>query len=411
MQRTHPSFEWLIVGGGLHGVHLAARLIGEAGIDPSRLRILDPGEELLARWRRCTRATGMEHLRSPGVHHLDLEPFSLTRLAGQRRHRRRGILKPPYSRPSLDLFDDHCNRVIERFGLRGLHLRAAAEHCEPGDAGVRIETSDGGSLDASRVVLALGVSEQPAWPDWAPRDDPRIRHLFARGFLWPDEDSPEPCLVVGGGISAAQVALRLVREGRPVHLVSRHPLRVHAFDSDPGWLGPKLMPLFRRERDYDERRRLLQKARHRGSVTPEIYRALKRTMQDGRLSFHQTSVQGLDIVKGDLRLDLADGQQLAGRHLLLATGFETRRPGGAVIHQLIDRAGLPCANCGYPVVDSWLRWHPRIHVSGPLAELELGPVARNIAGARRAGDRLVDGLRSAAIPTSTSFATDQGEDL
>ena len=37
--------EWLIVGGGIHGVHLAARLIGEVGIEPSRLAIVDPGQD------------------------------------------------------------------------------------------------------------------------------------------------------------------------------------------------------------------------------------------------------------------------------------------------------------------------------------------------------------------------------
>jgi hypothetical protein len=46
------------------------------------------------------------------------------------------------------------------------------------------------------------------------------------------------------------------------------------------------------------------------------------------------------------------------------------------------------------IVDPNLRWHPRVFVSGPLAELELGPVSRNIAGARRAGDRIVNAIRS-----------------
>ena len=36
------SLQWLIVGGGIHGVHIAARLIGEAGVDRSKIRIIDP---------------------------------------------------------------------------------------------------------------------------------------------------------------------------------------------------------------------------------------------------------------------------------------------------------------------------------------------------------------------------------
>ena len=88
---SSSSVDWLIVGGGIHGVHVAARLIGEGGLDASQVRILDPGEDLLERWCRCTEATGMSHLRSPGVHHLDLEPFSLVHFAGSRRNRRRCV--------------------------------------------------------------------------------------------------------------------------------------------------------------------------------------------------------------------------------------------------------------------------------------------------------------------------------
>ena len=69
------------------------------------------------------------------------------------------------------------------------------------------------------------------------------------------------------------------------------------------------------------------------------------------------------------------------------------RPGGAFIDQLVESASLPCASCGYPVVDKALRWHPRVYVSGPLAELELGPSSRNISGARRAAERLVAAAR------------------
>ncbi|MGB1278266.1 MAG: hypothetical protein ACPG77_21145, partial [Nannocystaceae bacterium] len=83
--------------------------------------------------------------------------------------------------------------------------------------------------------------------------------------------------------------------------------------------------------------------------------------------------------------------------VLLATGFSSARPGGSMVDDLIASASLPCARCGYPIVDTALRWHPRIHVTGPLAELELGPASRNIAGARRAGDRLVDALRQGSV--------------
>ena len=178
--------DWLIIGGGIHGVHLAARLIGEAGVSPARLRIVDPGDELLARWRRCTATVGMTHLRSPSVHHLDLKPWSLHESAGKRKSRQRGLFAPPYDRPALEFFNAHCDGVIERFGLDALHIKARVTACKVDCDSVRVECFDGAELSAEKVVLALGASEQPSWPDWAPQGTPRVYHVFDPAFdAWP----------------------------------------------------------------------------------------------------------------------------------------------------------------------------------------------------------------------------------
>jgi hypothetical protein len=207
-------------------------------------------------------------------------------------------------------------------------------------------------------------------------------------------------VVVGGGISAGHVALRLLGEGHHVHLVSRHALRQHQFDSDPGWLGPKYTAGFSRERDLDRRRAAITEARHRGSVPPDVRRALCRAIARERLQWHESDVTG--VVAGDdgLEIRLGTTTVLVADRVLFATGFATCRPGGSMVDELIASASLPCARCGYPIVDSALRWHPRVYVSGPLAELELGPVSRNIAGARRAGDRLVAAADDARSTTA-----------
>ena len=85
----------------------------------------------------------------------------------------------------------------------------------------------------------------------------------------------ETVAVVGGGISAGQVALRLQDEGNIVHLISRHEMKEHQFDSDPGWLGPKYMTGFLKEKDLNKRRKIISKARHRGSVPPDVNHSLR----------------------------------------------------------------------------------------------------------------------------------------
>ena len=387
------SLDWLIIGGGIHGVHIAGRLLGEAGVTAEQLRIVDPGERLLQRWRTCTATTGMTHLRSPSVHNLDLSPWALDQFAFKARDQNPDLFASPYNRPSLLLFNDHCDEMIKAFGLATLHVQARAMTCAIECDGVRVRLSSGQVLVARNVVLAIGASEQPEWPDWAPRGHARVQHIFEPGFDgWPS--AKETVVVIGGGISAGQVALRLLREGHEVHLVSRHALRQHQFDSDPGWLGPKFMAGFSREQDVDRRRALIAAARHQGSVPPDIQRALHQAITEDQIRYHQGAVEGLDVQDDVLAMRLTTGAMVNPQRVLLATGFASPRPGGSLIDQLVASEALPCARCGYPIVDAALRWHPRVYVSGPLAELELGPASRNIAGARRAGDRLVESVRA-----------------
>ena len=56
----------------------------------------------------------------------------------------------------------------------------------------------------------------------------------------------------------------------------------------------------------------------------------------------------------------------------------------------IEALQLPLAPDGYPVVDEHLRWTPGLFVMGPLAELVVGPAARNLGGARMAAQRIVE---------------------
>ena len=61
-----------------------------------------------------------------------------------------------------------------------------------------------------------------------------------------------------------------------------------------------------------------------------------------------------------------------------------------VFHSKQRQHGLELCSCGYPAPDKYLKWGD-VYVAGALAELELGPSARNIAGARLAAERIVEG--------------------
>ena len=385
--------DWAIVGGGIHGVHIALRLLEEGGVSRDRLRIVDPADRLLTRWHECTRVTGMQYLRSSSVHHLATDAYALRRFAKSHRTRGAGQYAHPYDRPSLELFDDHCDQLIAKARLEELHVRDRVEEAVVGVDGVTLRLNGGQEITARRIVLAIGSSDEPHWPEWAPRDDARVHHVFQPEFDgWPAAHQ-ESIAVVGGGVSAAQVALRLSATGHRVFLVARHELREKQFDVSAGWLGPKFMAGFQRSPDHDHRRWIIDKARQSGTMPSDVRKALIRAVGKGTVEMLRTEVSDVARREGGLALHLSDGSRAEVDHLLLATGFTSKRPGGALVDRLVESASLPCAGCGYPVVDSLLRWHRRIHVSGPLAELELGPASRNIAGARRAGERIVQSVQ------------------
>lgn len=398
---TNQVLDWLVIGGGVHGVHASVALLELAKVSRAGLRILDPQPELLGRWRRCTANVAMQHLRSPSVHHLDIPAFSLAQFADFRTGRPDARFAPPYHRPSLALFNAHSDSLVEAQGLEQLHLRGAALDLEPGPDCVRVQTSLG-ELRARRILLAIGAGDQPRWPDWAAQlraQGVAIDHVFAQGFACEELPAWERAVVVGGGISAVQLALRLgARQPGTVTLLPRHPLREAQFDSDPGWLGPLELTAFAKLDDPAARREAIDGARHRGSAPRDVLLSLRRARRAKRIILREGEVvrARFDRSLGP-ELWLRDGEAVHADRIVLATGFEARRP-GPWLDGLIARAKLPCAPCGYPLVDQGLRWHPRIHVSGPLAELELGPAARNIAGARMAAQRILKSLGVAVKP-------------
>jgi thioredoxin reductase len=382
--------DWVIVGGGPHGLHLAVRLLGEAGVRPEQLRIVDPGARLMETWRRCTGNTGMAYLRSPGVHQLDLDPFSLVQFAKDQPVSQHKPFARPYGRPALGLFTAHCDELIEAYGLASLHERARVTDIALDEDGAIVTLDTGGPpLRTRRVLLALGASEHTRWPDWAKTlPDACVQHVFQRGFSLDPTAVSARVAVIGAGITAAQTALRLSSPARQVTLVARHAFRKHQFDSDPGWVGPKNMRRFIQTRDATERRRMIQSARHRGSLPPDLYRRLHAALERGHIQLVAGEVSGASSNEAGVVLEVG-GKEVCVDDVLLATGFDTARPGGALVDRLVQKHSLPCATCGFPLVDPHLRWHPGLFVTGPLAELEVGPVARNLIGARRAAERIV----------------------
>ena len=383
---------WLIIGGGIHGTYLSHLLVNKVGLKRDEVRVLDPHQTPLASWNRNATNCGMRFLRSPATHNIDIPVLSLYRFAQSPAVKEMADFIPPYNRPSLSLFQRHCAHVIRHFRLEELRItgRALALH-EHNRHLLTAETSVG-SIAARNVMLAMGLGEQPNWPSWArglQQAGSRIDHVFDRRFRTADiPESTESVVVVGGGLSAVQTALMLSKRlAGTVRLLSQHDLYESQYDFDPCWIGPKCLREFYRQ-DYGSRRATVDRARVGGSLPGEIFEELRTALDTAGLHFQKSRIRSA-VPDGDrIRLHTDTGTVWADT-VVLATGFLTNRPGGDFIDQVIEELGLRCGPCGFPIIGEDLRWAANIFVTGPLAELQLGPCARNIIGARNAGRHLL----------------------
>jgi cation diffusion facilitator CzcD-associated flavoprotein CzcO len=383
--------DWLIVGGGIHGTYLSLFLTRRKSVPPAAVRVLDAYDSPLALWSRFSANAGMEYLRSSHAHNLHYDPFSLITFARTLSGQPLARFIEPYARPALPLFQAHSQHLIERYRLRDLRITGRARQLTRVQDGWQVET-DAGSLRARRVVLAMGATEQPHWPAWAlalRAAGAPVHHLFDPAFERAALPVGGRIVVVGGGITAAQSAIALaVRASGSVTLLMRHAPRIHQFDADTGWITYQHLENFHRQTDYAVRRALIREARHRGSMPADVAAELRKAEAHQLLRRHTATVQAADALPDSIRLTLDDGEHLYADHVLLATGFEPHRPGGAWLAEAITQAGLPIAADGYPIVNRNLGWSPGLFAVGPLAELEVGPVSRNFVGIKLAAERI-----------------------
>jgi lysine/ornithine N-monooxygenase len=111
----------------------------------------------------------------------------------------------------------------------------------------------------------------------------------------------------------------------------------------------------------------------------------------------------LSVIHGDIKTCLKCGesslqlttdseQKIETSRVILATGFEGNMKHLSWLQNVIKREKLLCADCGFPIVSKNLEWKKNLYVVGALSELEVGPTARNISGARTAASKIINSI-------------------
>lgn len=370
---------WVVIGAGLHGVHIACRLL-EAGVPRERIALLDALPPL-ALWSRRTARLEIGYLRSAVVHHIDVCPWSLLNFVRENYAGDESWCAAPYQRPRYDIFQAHCENVLRKFAIDSVFSQESALSLESCAGSGYLIRTDRSTIEADQCVLALGQAPPRL------RGNEKADHLLSWDF-----DSAVPgrrMVVVGTGMTGVQFALSMAGKGVSVTLCGRRTSEAEDFDADPCWIGPRCLSDDFRKAPVEERRRIITESRKAGTLNAQVQAEFSRALMKGELRFRE----GRPIGKESGRLVLDSGESLECDRVVWATGFEKVRPGGSLVSQLIKDLALPVSPCGFPVTTPELEWAPRLYVTGGLAELTLGPLARNIMGARAAGKIIAERCR------------------
>lgn len=270
------------------------------------------------------------------------------------------------------------------------HVRTRAENLVPNGAGWRVDLAGGVFATADAIVLALG-SGVPAVA-WAPAGLLQSPRFVADPWAVKvtDEDVPGrdgTVLIVGAGLSMADLAMSWERNGATVHVVSRHGLLPLAHTADPkpkpptpdlpeaadlaalrrfvfeqiragdDWRGGvdslrpitqalwAMLPIEDQMRFLRTDNRRWGRIRHR--VAPEVGAWLDEALADGRLINHEGTVTDAHDTAGRIEVRLTSGG--APSNAGVAAG------GGTKIHADV------VVNCTGPANDPAHGTEPLLH--------------------------------------------------
>ena len=409
---AHRNIPITIIGGGIHGISIALRLLREFPTAANRLAIIDRHPLPLTQWRRKTERQGMTYLRSPAVHHITPDALGIVEYAEH--HNRTDELAPPYAQPSTQLFWDFCNDALTSVG--------AGSPCPPkhniyyqfdvaklrwdkgaGEFPFRLISTNNEGFRSSCVILAIGAEDcayvPPEFTQWQRQYPEMVLHASQFTVGSKDEQNTDgKIVIVGGGLTAGTLAKGLSERGHHVVLIARKKLKTEQFDFPPIWLGPKALTEFANETDFRRRYDIIQQNRGEGSITPDIMQAL---MKVSNIELHpKTRIRNIIATEKcpltrRLQIETTRSTITNVSRVILATGyqFDLRRYG--FLAGLITKHQIPLVR-GLPCLDDDLQLYPveNLFGSGTIAQLQIGPASGNIAGIGLAYERFCKKLHS-----------------
>jgi hypothetical protein len=323
-----------------------------------------------------------------------------------------------YFAPSAKAFRRFCEECVDRYELKNLvekgkvlDIDYVAVDGQTNNSRIfSIRTAER-LYHAKSTVLALGAGEPiiptPFSQDMAGSASHAL-DISARSDFIPSSLLSKirnkihtHAIVIGGGLTSAQVADCLLRKGvSKVYLMMRGPWKVKPFDVDLVWMGKwrnTEKAYFWSEDDLEERLCMAKQARGGGSITPRYTKLLKEWIRQGRLMVHtHTTIvrKQWDAGTGCWTITTQPRTELPPiDHIVFATGLGSDIRSMEMLQNL--REAYPIESFGgLPALTDDLMWNEEVplFMTGKMAMLRLGPGAGNLEGSRVGAERIAWGI-------------------
>ncbi|KAJ6081918.1 hypothetical protein N7499_006792 [Penicillium canescens] len=416
------------------------------------------GDKWMQRWNNAFKTLEIKQLRSPMFFHVDPGDrdgmLAYTQETGRegdlweipgcvgkemskhkKKKRRQGGKSQPiggeiderdrkdYFSPSTDLFADYCASIIDRYGLNepGQILQREAtglsyDYVSDGSEKIfTISTSTGEKFYSRAVVLAIGpggAGVSKIYP-WKPANDQEgaagcCHSMEIKTFPSPNvQDKIQRrqetnVVVVGGGLSSAQIVDMAVRKGvTKVWFIMRSGMKVKHFDISLPWMGKyknwEKAAFWSADTD-EERLEMLQTARNGGSMTPRYTKIVKQHAAKHRASLHPcTIIKSHEYNPSTQTWTLTTDPPIPNLppidYIYFATGARTDVREMPLLREMNEQYPIEVKS-GFPCLTNDLSWREDVplFMTGRMASLRLGPAAPNLEGARVGAERVTWGI-------------------
>lgn len=445
----------------------------------SRTKVVDAsGSFWLASWKQNFDAIGISQLRSLMNAHCDPFDFRSLEYFAEAHgrwedlvtlrdlHQRDKSFKGPYMVPTTSLFHDFHDALVQSYGIKDVVQKGEVHSITPlkdGDSDenifeVQICNCKGITitLRTRRCVFCMGPKFNNCENSWETdlreEEGENYDRLVSKRILrsdkiiqWLSDDNKKKntekklrILIVGGGITSAQLGIRAVNSSwcKSVVFVQRSQTLLRHFDVKNEWMGPKRGKILDDfySLDMNDRADLLKSARKGGSLPPELFKEIQMLAKKNPNFICKEGVEishvHWDSDNEEFYVSFDDDCSMSSPanvdYIWLATGCENVIKRYPVLEKLCQILPIDSVN-GLPVLSTDLSWggiivkeeecnsctekktcakqeieeckwkqcaRKRIFCMGALAGLQLGADALNLVGARHGAVKIANAIRS-----------------